>query len=159
MYLKNNINIISFGNVFGFMYKRSKCTRTSLIRIYKYKSVKVTQPIDIDKDGLVSYDLMKEKGKECVWDNTWQYQGNKATLRAGERLCGSQEADNQNVIGSFDYIYEKVAKTIKITYEGGITEVLNNVKIGYTSDQKQFLSFELWDNDLSQSVTYYLVSH
>lgn len=142
----------------------SSCTKEveilepTLTGTYKYKSVIVSNPVDLDKDGLPNNDLIKERGKECTWDNTWQYQGNKVTLGGGETLCSPDEADIYNVIGSFDYIYDKTSRTIKITYSGGSSEVLENVKIGFTGDHKQSLSFDLWDSDLSQFVTYNLVS-
>lgn len=160
--MKKNIRIV--GLSLGIGMSLVSCTKEveilepTLTGIYKYKSVIVSNPVDLDNDGLANIDLMKEKGKECTWDNTWQYQGNKATLGGGETLCAPSEADSANVIGSFDYIYDKTSRTIKIIYSGGSSEVLENVKIGYTSDQKQSLSFDLWDNNLSQFVTYNLVS-
>lgn len=161
--MKKNIRILGLTLVLGMSL--TSCTKEveilepTLIGTYKYKSVIVSQAVDLDKDGLANNDLMKEKGKECVWDNTWQYQGNKTTLRAGEMLCSPDESDNSNVIGSFDYIYDKTSKTIKIMYSGGSSEVLEKVKTGFTSEQKQSLSFELWDSELSQIVTYNLVSN
>lgn len=139
--------------------KEVEILEPTLEGIYKYKSVIVSNAVDLDKDGLAGIDLMKEKGKECTWDNIWQYQGNKATLGGGETLCSPDEADSSNVIGSFDYIYDKTSRTIKIMYSGGSSEVLENVKIGFTADQKQSLSFDLWDSKLSQLVTYNLVSN
>lgn len=159
--MKKIIRILGLTLVLGMS---ASCTKEveilepTLTGTYKYKYVIVSQAVDLDKDGLASIDLMKEKGKECTWDNTWQYQGNKATLRAGETLCSPDEADSANVIGSFDYIYDKTSRTIKIMYSGGSSEVLENVKIGFTADQKQSLSFDLWDSKLSQLVTYNLVS-
>lgn len=138
--------------------KEVEILEPTLTGIYKYKSVIVSKAVDLDKDGLANIDLMKEKGKECTWDNTWQYQGNKAILGGGKTLCDPSEADSANVIVSVDYIYDKSSKTIKIIYSGGNIEVLRNVKIGYTSDQKQSLSFDLWYSEISQIVTYNLVS-
>ncbi|NDP21389.1 MAG: hypothetical protein GZ091_09960 [Paludibacter sp.] len=161
--MKNIIRILGITLIIGTSFvsctKEVEVLEPTLLGTYKYKSVQVIVPIDTDGDGIANNDLMKEKGKECVWDNTWQYQENKTTLRAGEIVCESSEADNNNVIGSFNYTYSKTAKTIIITYEGGSLEVLKDVKIGYTKDQKQSLSFILWNNDLSQDVTYYLESN
>ena len=160
--MKKIISLLGLTLVLGMSL--ASCTKEveilepTLTGTYKYKSVIVSNPVDLDKDGLANNDLMKEKGKECTWDNTWQYRGNKATLGGGETLCDPSEADSANVIGSFDYIYDKTSKTIKIIYSGGSSEVLENVKIGYTAEQKQSLSFDLWDSDLSQFVTYNLVS-
>ena len=161
--MKKIIRILGLTLVLGMSL--ASCTKEveilepTLTGTYKYKSVIVSNPVDLDKDGLANIDLMKEKGKECTWDNTWQYQGNKATLGGGETLCSPDEADSSNVIGSFDYIYDKTSRTIKIMYSGGSSEVLENVKIGFTADQKQSLSFDLWDSKLSQLVTYNLVSN
>lgn len=161
--MKKIIRILGLTLFLGMSFisctKEVEILEPTLTGIYKYKSVIVSNAIDLDKDGLANNDLMKEKVKECVWDNTWQYQGNKATLRAGETLCDPSEADSANVIGSFDYIYDKTSRTIKIMYSGGSSEILENVRIGYTAEQKQSLSFDLWDSDLSQFVTYNLVSN
>lgn len=161
--MKKIIRILGLTLVLGMSL--ASCTKEveilepTLTGTYKYKSVIVSNPVDLDKDGLANNDLIKERGKECTWDNTWQYQGNKATLGGGETLCSPDEADSYNVIGSFDYIYDKTSRTIKIMYSGGSSEVLENVKIGFTADQKQSLSFDLWDSKLSQLVTYNLVSN
>lgn len=161
--MKKIIRILGLTLVLGMSL--ASCTKEveilepTLTGTYKYKSVIVSQAVDLDKDGFANNDLMKEKVKECVWDNTWQYQGNKATLRAGETLCDPSEADSANVIVTVDYIYDKTSKTIKFMYSGGSSELMENVKIGFTSDQKQSLSFELWDSKLSQIVTYNLVSN
>jgi hypothetical protein len=130
----------------------------NLIGLYKYRAASISVPVDLDKDGVGSGDLTLEKGKECIWDNTWQFQKDKVTLREGETFCGdiSQEADENGVIGSFDYVYDKDNHTIKITYENGLTEILKNVKLGYAPNYEQTLSFELWNGDIQQVVTYYL---
>ena len=160
--MKKIIRILGLTLVLGMSL--ASCTKEvdvlepTLTGTYKYKSVIVSNAVDLDKDGLANNDLMKEKGKECTWDNTWQYQGDKTTLRAGETLCDPSEANSANVIGSFDYIYERSIMKIIIIYPGGENEVLENVKIGFMADQKKTLSFDLWDSELSQLVTFNLVS-
>lgn len=158
--MKKNIRILGFSMILGLFLvsctKEIDVLEPTLFGFYKYKSVYVPVPIDLDKDGKANNDLMLEKGAECKWDNTWQYQNGKVILREGKTFCGenSQESDENGVIGSFDYVYDASKKTITLIYEEGSEEVLANVQIGYTSRQKQTFSYELFDEDLQQVVTY-----
>lgn len=138
--------------------KEVEVLEPTLTGTYKYQSAIVSQAVDLDKDGISNNDLLKEKGKECFWNRTWQYQGNKATLRAGETPCYLSGVELTGVIVTVDYIYDKNNKTIKFIYTEGEIELFENVKIGFTADRKQSLSLDLWDSRLSQIVTYNLVS-
>lgn len=126
--------------------------------VYQYKSAAVSIPVKTGKEDVYYGDLTLVPGKECLWDNNWEFLNGKAILREGETSCGDtfQEESKNAIIGSFDCIYDKDDQVIKMISEGKVTQIWKNVKIGYSFDGKQTLSFELWDNDIQQVVKYYL---
>lgn len=128
--------------------------------LYKYKSAAISTPVKFDKNDIYYSDLILVDGTECIWDNTWQFLNGKAILREGETSClnVSEETEKNAIIETYDYIYNKENNTIKLIYNDGPFETFKNVKIGYTHDHKQFLSFELWSEEIKQIVRYYLVA-
>jgi hypothetical protein len=154
--MKKIIRLLGVTLLFASCTKEIEILEPNLIGQYKYTSVIVSVPLDLNKDGQFEYDLIKEN--PCGWDNNWQIQESKVILREGKKECGETGADENGVIGSFDYTYNKNQKTITIFYEGGSTEVLKDVKIGYTSDEKQSWSYVLWSEKYQQDITFYLES-
>ena len=125
--------------------------------IYKYKRAGVSIPVAVGNSNFYG-DLTLIPGKECLWDNNWEFAEGKAILREGQTFCGDkyQELSKNDVIGNYEYIYDKDNQTIKLLYEGKVTEIWKDVKLGYSYDNKLTLSFNLWDEDLKQVVAYYM---
>ena len=48
-------------------------TPQNIVGNYTYNVVLVPNGVDTDGDGIKNTNLMNEKGKECVWDNTWSF--------------------------------------------------------------------------------------
>ena len=128
--------------------KEVEVLESSLIGNYKFQTGIAPYAVDLNKNGIKNFDVFLEE--DGPLPNTFQFQtGNKVAIRFDG---GSGDVFLAN------YIYDKTNSTITITYSGWQTEVLENVKIGYTSDRKQFLSYTLWDPEVSQIVTYTLVT-
>lgn len=159
MKMKKNVRILAIAMVLGNLLiscstKEIDILEPSLPGTYTYKAVIVNTPVDTNKDGVLNTDLMKE-GDECVWDNIWKYyEGNHVVLSEGNTVCDI----NFPNAGEFTYTYEPKKKIIIIKYKGGSEDILNDVKLGFSNDYKQTLSFTIFDNRLQQDVTYYLES-
>ncbi len=153
--IKNLAIVIGLGSLLiSCSTKEIDILEPSLPGTYTYKAVIVSRPVDTNNDGILNTDLTKE-GKECVWDNIWKYyEGNRVVLSEGNTLCDINFPDG----GEFTYTYDPKKKIITIKYEGGSEEILNDVKLGFSNDYKQTLSFTIFDYRLKQDVTYYLIS-
>lgn len=158
--MKKNVRILGIAISLGSLLiscstKEIEILEPSLPGTYTYKAVIVSTPVDTNNDGIFNTDLTKE-GKECVWDNIWKYyEGNRVVLSEGNTLCDINFPNS----GEFTYTYDPKKKIIIITYKSGVSEeILNNVKLGFSDDYKQTLSFSLFDNKLGQEITYYLES-
>lgn len=126
----------------------------SLPGSYTYKAAIVNTPVDTNNDGILNTDLTKE-WKECLWDNIWKYyEGNRVVLSEGNTVCDI----NFPNAGEWTYTYDPKKRIIIIKYGGLTEEILNDVKLGFSDNYKQTLSFTLFDNRLKQEVTYYLES-
>lgn len=156
--MKKNVRLLANAMILGSLLtscatKEVEILEPSLPGAYTYKAVIVTTPVDTNNDGILNTDLTKE-GKECVWDNIWKfYEGNRVVLSEGNTLCSTMPDG-----GEFTYSYDPKKSIIKIKYEGGSEEILNDVKLGFSDNYKQTLSFTIFDNRLQQEVTYYLIS-
>jgi hypothetical protein len=130
-------------------------TPQSISGEYTYNVVLVANGVDIDGDGKTNTNLMNEKGKECVWDNTWVFTESKVTFYEKGSKC---EVNSPDIILTAKYEYDKNKGTITIIDEAGkIVDVLNDVLLEYEDYSKQTnLSFSTFEKDLNQSVRYVL---
>lgn len=155
MMIKTMLLIILFSLV--ACTKDADVREPNLIGLYRYRAAHVDKPINMG-NGYSYGDLTLIPGNECVFDNTWEFKAEKLILREGETSCenDSQKTAENEVIGEYNYIYDKENRTIKIFYKSGSTETLKNVKLGYSPNNKQTLSYDLWSDTADQIVNYYL---
>jgi hypothetical protein len=126
---------------------------------YTYYAVIADKPVDTDKDGEAHTSLMFEKGKECVWDNIWDFTATAVTLYDKGEKCDSNDPE---VILSANYEYNKSTNiiTIKDSKTGESIDVLKDVAIKYDDYSKQyFLSFFIFDTNLDMNVKYVLARY
>lgn len=135
----------------------SSCTKEvqvlepKLTGLYNYKSAIVPTAVDLDGNGIFNTDLTKESGEECVWDNYWDWkEDNEVVLAEGGIPCGTSPA-----MAVAPYVYDPKNKTITIQNSEGTGHLLTNVKLGYSNNSRQTLSFTHFENKYNQSVTYY----
>lgn len=144
------------------MFSFMACTKDvgvvepNLLGLYRYKSAHVDKPINMG-NGYYYGDLILIPGNECVFDNTWEFKAERLILREGETSCenDSQKTGENEVIGEYNYTYDKENRIIKIFYSSGLAETLKNVKLSYYNN-KHTLSFDLWSDTADQIVNYYL---
>lgn len=134
----------------------SSCTKEfqildpKLTGLYKYNSAIVPVAVDLDGNGVFNTDLTKESGEECVWDNYWDWNDSEVVLAEGGTPCGTSPA-----MAVAPYVYDPKNKTITIKNSEGTGNLLTNVKLGYSDNYKQTLSFTHFENKYNQNVTYY----
>jgi hypothetical protein len=122
--------------------------------IYKYKNVLNPNPTDIDGDGTINVDIMKEVGRQCEWDNTLEFRDTELINTNKALKCSPTE---QEVVTS-KYIYDKSAATITVTDSNGkVLKTYLKVKIETTTTGKT-LQMESLDKELNQNLTYIFVS-
>ena len=127
-----------------------KLLEPKLPGLYNYKSAIVPIAVDLDGNGVFNTDLIKESGEECVWDNYWDWNDSEVVLAEGGTPCGTSPA-----IAVAPYVYDPKNKTITIKNSEGTGQLLTNVKLGYSDNSKQTLSFTHFENKYNQNVTYY----
>lgn len=135
----------------------SSCTKEvqvlepKLTGLYNYKSAIVPIAVDLDGNGVFNTDLIKESGEECVWDNYWDWKDDgEVVLAEGGAPYGTSPA-----MAVAPYVYDSKNKTITIKNSHGTGHLLTNVKLGYSDNSKQTLSFTHFENKYNQNVTYY----
>jgi hypothetical protein len=134
----------------------SSCTKEfqilepKLPGLYNYKSAIVPIAVDLDGNGVFNTDLTKESGEECVWDNYWDWNDSEVVLAEGDITCGTSPD-----MAVAPYVYDPKNKTITIKNSESTGNLLTNVKLGYSDNYKQTLSFTHFENKYNQNVTYY----
>jgi hypothetical protein len=153
--IKNLAIVIGLGSLLiSCSTKEIDILEPSLPGTYTYKAAIVSRPVDTNNDGVFNTDLTKE-GNECGWDNIWKYyEGDRVVLSEGNTICDVNFPD----AGEFTYTYDPKKRIIIIKYKGLGEEILNDVKLGFSDNYKQTLSYTLFNNRLQQEVTYYLIS-
>lgn len=129
--------------------KEVEILEPKLVGRYRVDSAIVSVAVDLNQDGIKNFDLNKEKDYFVHWD----FEGNYLHYHEASKTNNFVDDVTHSL-----FIYDRTNKTIKLFYDGGGVEGLDNVKIGYTSDGKQLLTYDKWDSEVSQFVTYNLVS-
>lgn len=131
-------------------------TPQNIVGNYTYNVVLVPNGVDTDGDGIKNTNLMNEKGKECVWDNTWSFTETTVILYEKGIKCDSA---NPDILLSGSYEYDKTTKkiTIRDSATKAVIDVLEEVLLEYDDYSKQTnLSFSIFDKTLNQTVRYVL---
>lgn len=130
-------------------------TINNIVGNYSYNVVLVANAVDLDEDGNTNTNLMKEAGKECVWDNNWVFTKTDVTLFEKEIKC---DTDSPEILLKGKYSLNTDEKIITITGDNDeVLEILNDVLIEYDDFSGiTYLSFSQYDSDLKQSIRYVL---
>lgn len=115
-------------------------TQKNLIGLYKIQKVTVPIAVDLDGDGTSNTNLLLETGRNCVWDNTWEFAGPSMYINDAGTKC-----DPAGKVRILDESFKIDATTKIITFASGDTKPYNNVQLS-TSNGLKLISFETEDN-------------
>lgn len=127
---------------------------TNLVGNYTISAVIAPIPVDKDKDGKANYNLLEEKGDECVWDNIFGFTESNLIITDKGMIC---DPTASSIIMEDKYTLDIEKKTLK-TYDsnGKLLITFTDVNIEYDLSGEKTINFVNYDDVLKQYLTYYL---
>lgn len=126
-------------------------TPSSLAGSYKVAIAVVGTPVDTNKDGFSSQDLLLEGYNSCGFDNIIEISQNTFSVIKKGVSCNADEKDEIN-----EYKFDEKAKTLDLYANGKVIETIKGVYLQNDNNKKE-LMYERHDSFLNQTIYFKLI--